>query len=102
MSIADDVLNDLHVRIGKTLDTFRSDLMKVRTGRASIGMLDGIVVDYYGAPTPLNGVATLTVADPRLIVIKPWDKSQIALIEKAIREANLGLNPQNEIGRAHV
>jgi len=96
MSAGDDVIKDLQGRIAKTLEALRAELMKLRTGRANLGMLDGVRVDYYGTLTPLNGVATLTVADPRLIVIKPWEKSLITAIEKAIREANLGLNPQTD------
>jgi ribosome recycling factor len=96
MGAADDVLKDMHQAVLKTLDTFKGELSKLRTGRASLGMLDGIKVDYYGTPTQLNGVASLSVADARLIVVKPWDKGLIAPIEKAIREANIGLNPQND------
>jgi ribosome recycling factor len=71
-------------------------LAAIRTGRASLAILDGITVDYYGAPTPLNQVATLTVPDPTLIVAQPWDASMIGPIEKAIRKSELGLNPQND------
>jgi ribosome recycling factor len=74
MSVADDVLKDQHARIQKTLDHFRQELLGVRTGRASLHLLDGIKVDYYGTPTPLNQVATLAVADARLITVKPWEK----------------------------
>ncbi len=96
MSLADDVIKDLHDRIQKTLDAFRNDLLSVRTGRASLHLLDGIKVDYYGTSTPLSGVSTLSVADARLIVLKPWEKNMIPVIEKAIREANIGLNPQSD------
>jgi len=96
MSVADDVLKDLHERIGKTLDTLRHELTTVRTGRASLHMLDGVRVDYYGTPTPLNQVATLSVPEPRLIVAKPWEKNMIPVIEKAIRDANLGFNPMSD------
>ena len=68
----------------------------MRTGRANLNLLDGIRVDYYGTPTPLSGVATSPSPEPRLITIKPWDKSVLKDIEKAIREANLGLNPMND------
>jgi ribosome recycling factor len=94
MSMADDILKDLRQRITKTLEAFRADLMNVRTGRANLHMLDAVKVDYYGTPTPLNQVATLSVAEARLIVVKPWEKKMIPVIEKAIRDANLGLNPQ--------
>jgi ribosome recycling factor len=96
MGAVDDVVKDLHERIGKTLESLRQELLKIRTGRASLAMLDGVKVDYYGTPTPLNGVATLSVADARLIVLKPWDKQMMPIIEKAIRDANLGLNPQSD------
>jgi ribosome recycling factor len=94
MAITDDVLADLRDRIARTLDDLRRDLSKVRTGRANPAILEGIRVDYYGAPTPLNGVANINVADARLIVIKPWDRSTIQAIEKAIQQADIGINPQ--------
>jgi ribosome recycling factor len=96
MSIADDVVKDLRGRIQKTLEHFRQELMGVRTGRASLHVLDGVRVDYYGTGTPLNQVATLAVADARLITVKPWEKNLIPAIEKAIRDANLGLNPMSD------
>jgi ribosome recycling factor len=96
MSVADDVVKDLHGRIAKTLDAFRQDLLSIRTGRASLHLLDGVKVDYYGTPTPLNQVATMAVADARLITVKPWEKSMIPVIEKAIRDANLGVNPMSD------
>ncbi len=96
MSVADDVLKDLHGRIQKTLDHFRQELLGIRTGRASLHLLDGVKVDYYGTPTPLNQVATLAVADARLITVKPWEKSLIPVIDKAIRDANIGLNPMSD------
>jgi ribosome recycling factor len=71
-------------------------LGKVRTGRASVSILDGIRVDYYGTPTPLNQIASLNVPDPRLITVKPWEKSLIPEIEKTIRSAQLGLNPSSD------
>ena len=80
MSLADDILKDLHERIGKTLDTLRKELMTIRTGRASLHLLDGVKVDYYGTPSPLHQVATLSVADARLITVKPWEKSMIPVI----------------------
>jgi len=94
--MTEDVIKELKARIDKTLDDLRKDLAKVRTGRASTSLLDGIMVDYYGTPTPLAGVASLSVPEPRLIVIKPWEKAQLKVIEKAIKEANLGINPMND------
>src|SRR5918912_3687919 len=96
MSVADDILKDQHARIQKTLDHFRQELMGVRTGRASLHLLDAVRVDYYGTPTPLNQVASLAVADARLITVKPWERALIPEIEKAIRAAQLGLNPQSD------
>jgi len=96
MSVADDVVKDLHSRITRTLEAFRQDLLSIRTGRASLHLLDGVKVDYYGTLTPLNQVATLAVADARLITVKPWEKNMIPVIEKAIRDANLGVNPMSD------
>ncbi|MFQ5701246.1 MAG: ribosome recycling factor [Acidobacteriota bacterium] len=78
------------------VDGFRRILMTIRTGRASLSLLDGVRVDYYGSPTPLNQVATLTIPDPTLIVAQPWDPSTLPLIEKAILKADLDLNPTND------
>src|SRR3954468_5305956 len=94
MGIAEDVLAELKSGIDKTLEDLKQDLSKVRTGRANPAILEGVRVDYYGAPTPLNGVANITVADARLIIIKPWDRSTIQAIEKAIQQADIGINPQ--------
>ena len=96
MSVADDILKDQHARITKTLEHFRSELVSVRTGRASLHQLDGVRVDYYGTATPLSQVATMAIADARLITVKPWEKNLIPVIEKAIRDANLGLNPMSD------
>src|SRR3989442_14079291 len=74
----------------------RKELAALRTGRASLAMLDGIAVEYYGTPTPLNQVAALTVPDPTLIVAQPWDVTLIPKIEKTIRASDLGLNPSND------
>jgi len=92
----EDVIKDFKGRVEKTLEDLRRELAKVRTGRANASMLDGVRVPYYGTPTPLSGVASLSVPEPRLITIKPWDKTVIKDIEKAIREANLGFNPMND------
>jgi ribosome recycling factor len=80
----------------KTLDDLRRELAKVRTGRANPALLEGVRVDYYGQMSPLNNVSNVTVADPRLIVIKPWEKSMIQVIEKAINAAGLGVNAQSD------
>lgn len=92
--MVNDVLKDLQASFDKAIEAFKRDLAKVRTGRANIAMLDGVKVEYYGTMTPLNQVATLNVPDPRLITIKPWEKSLIPAIEKAIKaQSDLGLNP---------
>jgi ribosome recycling factor len=96
MANGDEVLKELKSRIDKTLDDLKKELAKVRTGRASTSILDGIRVDFYGTPTPLSGVASVNAPEPRLITIKPWDKSVLKDIEKALREANLGINPMND------
>jgi ribosome recycling factor len=96
MGAADDILKDLHARIGRTLDSLRGDLLAIRTGRANLHLLDAVRVDYYGQMTPLAQVGTLAVVDARLITVKPWEKNLIPVIEKAIRDANLGLNPQGD------
>ena len=91
-----DVIKDLQLNLDKGIESFKRDLTKVRTGRANLAILDGVRVDYYGTPTPLNQVASLNVADPRLITVKPWERSLIPEIEKAIRSAQLGLNPSSD------
>jgi len=80
----------------KALQRFRKELTKVRTGRASTSLLDGISVDYFDTPTPLNQLATLSVPDPRMIVISPFDKTVIPQLEKAIQRSDLGLTPSND------
>jgi ribosome recycling factor len=90
----DDVLSDLRASADKSMEALRRDLAKVRTGRAHPSMLDGIRVDYYGTATPLAQMATVNVPEPRLLTVKPWDKGQVKAIDKAIREGDLGLNPQ--------
>ena len=88
-----DITNDCEAGMKKAIDSFKRDLAKVRTGRANTAMLDGIKVDYYGTPTPVNQVATVQVVDARLITVKPWEKNMIAVIDKTIRASDLGINP---------
>ena len=83
-------------RMDKVLSDLQHDMAAVRTGRASVGLLDSVRADYYGTPTPLNQLSTLHVPEPSLITLQPWDVSQIGAIEKAIRGADLGLNPSND------
>ncbi len=91
-----DLLEDAKRRMGKSVETFKNEVARVRTGRASVALLDGIKVDYYGTQMPINQMATITVQDARLIVIQPWDVSAISAIEKAIQRSELGLNPVND------
>lgn len=88
-----DITSDAEDGMKKAVDSFKRDLQKIRTGRANTSMLDGIKVDYYGTPTPVNQVATVQVVDARLITVKPWEKNMIAVIDKTIRASDLGINP---------
>ena len=90
------VLEESREAMDKTIQSFRKELQRVRTGRASATLLDGVLVDYFDASTPLNQLANLTTPDPRLIVISPYDKSALAKIEKAILASDLGLTPTND------
>lgn len=87
------LIKDAKNRMDKTLEALRSELAKVRTGKATTALLDGIKVDYYGSVTPLNQVGNVTVLDVHTLSITPWDKSLVPVIEKAILEANIGFNP---------
>jgi ribosome recycling factor len=91
-----DVEAHVKTRMEKAIGDMQHEMTAIRTGRASLGILDHIRVDYYGTPTPLNQVANLHVPEPSLITIQPWDVSQIGAIEKAIRISDLGLNPAND------
>jgi ribosome recycling factor len=91
-----DILSRADKRMAATVQDYRHKLSTVRTGRASLGILDGVHVDYYGTPTPLNQVAKLSVPEPTMIVAQPFDPSTLAAIEKAILAADLGLNPSND------
>jgi len=88
-----DVRKSAEQKMGKTLEALKTDLGKVRTGRAHAGLLDHVQVDYYGTPTPVNQVANVTLLDARTIGVTPWEKPMVGKIEKAIRESDLGLNP---------
>ena len=91
--MVDEIIDDSEDGMTKAVDAFKRDLARVRTGRANLALFDDVRVEYYGSPTPLNQVATMNVADARLVTIKPWEKNMIPLIEKAVRNAGLGLNP---------
>lgn len=91
-----DITTDTEDGMKKAVDSFKRDLQKIRTGRANTSMLDSIKVDYYGTPTPVNQVASVQVVDARLITVKPWEKAMIAVIDKAIRASDLGINPVSD------
>lgn len=91
-----DVISKTRQGMDKTIDALKKDFTRVRTGRASVNLLDDIRVDYYGTPTPLSQVGTLAVPEPRLITITPWEKKLIPDIEKAILKSDLGLNPTSD------
>ncbi len=90
------IFSEMTSTMEKTLTTLKTDLNKVRTGRASLALLDDIRVDYYGTPTPLHQLASLAIPEPRLITIQPWDTTIIGEIEKAILKSELGLTPMND------
>lgn len=91
-----DELRDLEKRMKYSVEHFRKDLSKIRTGRANISIFEDIKVDYYGAQTPINQLATLSVPDPTLVTIQPYDPNVLEALEKSIRSADLGLNPVND------
>lgn len=91
-----EVESNARSRMDKVLTDLQQEMTHIRTGRASIGLLDSVRVDYYGSPVPLNQVAQLHVPEPAMITVQPWDASTIGAIEKAIRNADLGLNPSND------
>lgn len=95
MSLA-DVKKSATERMGKSIETLKTDLAKVRTGRAHTGILDHIQVDYYGAPTALTQIANVTLIDARTIGVQPWEKKMLNTVEKAIRDSDLGLNPSSQ------
>ncbi|NHZ97093.1 ribosome recycling factor [Massilia sp. CCM 8734] len=95
MTIA-DVKKNAQERMNKSIDTLKSDLAKVRTGRAHTGILDHVMVDYYGSATALTQIANVTLIDARTIGVQPWEKKMLSTVEKAIRDADLGLNPSSQ------
>ena len=99
-----DITTEAEDGMKKAVEAFKRELAKVRTGRASPAMLDGVRVDYYGTPTPVNQVSTVTVVDARMLSVKPWEKSMVPIIDKAIRASDLGLNPvaDNDLVRVPI
>jgi ribosome recycling factor len=91
-----EIISSSRENFEKTVDFFRDELGKFRTGRASTSLVEGLTVDYYGSKSPLKQVASITVPEPRTIMISPWDKDSLVNIEKAVRESDLGLNPIND------
>jgi ribosome recycling factor len=91
-----DVLKDARERMDKAVDSLQVDLRSIRTGRASPALVEKLTVDYYGSPTPLNQLAGITVPEPRMLMIRPWDRSTMGIIEKSILKSELGLTPSND------
>src|SRR3954447_2458250 len=96
MELIDELLKDAEGRMAKSVESSRGELATVRTGRASPHLLDRIMVDYYGAQTPLKQLANIATSDARLLTVTPFDKSSIGAIEKAIQESDVGLTPSND------
>jgi ribosome recycling factor len=96
MSNIADIQSDHESRMKKAIDILRSDYASIRAGRATPALLDKVLVDYYGTPAPINQVANISVPEPRVIIIQPWDKNFLKAIEKAILKSDLGLNPGND------
>ncbi|MCK5710003.1 MAG: ribosome recycling factor [Deltaproteobacteria bacterium] len=92
----EDILQDTEGRMNKTLSAFNTELTKIRTGRATSALVDHIIVDYYGVETPINQLASVSIPEPRTILIQPWDMSAIPEVEKAIMKSELGINPSND------
>ena len=92
----EDVLAEMKLAMDKSIEALKKDLKRIRTGRASLALLDGMTPNYYGTPTPLNQLATLSIPEPRQIAIQPWDSQAVPDIEKAILKSDLGLNPSND------
>jgi ribosome recycling factor len=92
----EDILLDAEDRMEKTIDALKRELSGIRTGRATPGLIEHLDVEYYGTPTPLNQLAGISAPEPRLLVVQPWDRGSLGIIEKAIRSSDLGLNPTND------
>ena len=91
-----DVIKETRQRMDTVIDDFKRKLAAVRTGRAAVSILDTVIVDYYGTPTPLNQIASVHAPEPQMLTVQPWDVTQLGAVEKAIRSADLGLNPSND------
>ncbi|HET8781897.1 MAG TPA: ribosome recycling factor [Pyrinomonadaceae bacterium] len=91
-----DVIKETRQRMDGAIEDFRRKIAAIRTGRAVVSILDGVIVDYYGTPTPLHQMASVHAPEPQMLTVQPWDQTQVGPIEKAIRAADLGLNPSND------
>jgi ribosome recycling factor len=96
VAVIEDLLKETEERMSKAVTALQNDLMTIRTGRASPSLVERLAVEYYGAPTPLNQLATISAPEPRLLTIRPWDASSLSAIEKAILKSDLGLTPNND------
>ena len=94
--MVDDLFGDAERRMQKAVEALKQDVTSIRTGRASSALIERITVDYYGTPTPINQVASISVPEARLLVIQPWDRKMLIDIEKAIQKSDLGINPNND------
>ena len=94
--MVDDLFGDAERRMQKAVEALRQDIASLRTGRASSALIERITVDYYGTPTPINQVASISIPEARLLVIQPWDRKMLTDIEKAIQKSDLGINPNND------
>ena len=92
----DDVLKDAEDRMKKAVEALRRDLLTIRTGRATPALIDRMPVEYYGTPTPLNQLATVSAPEPRLLMVQPWDRGSLPIIEKALQKSEMGFNPSND------
>lgn len=94
--MVDDLFGDTERRMQKAIEALKQDIASIRTGRASLALIERITVDYYGTPTPINQVASISIPEARLLVIQPWDRKLLIDIEKAIQKSDLGINPNND------
>ena len=92
----EDVIKDTKPKMESVVEDFKRKLGNIRTGRATVGLLDTVMVDYYGVPTPLSQMASVSVPEPQMLTVQPWDATQLGAIEKALTAANLGMNPSND------
>jgi len=94
--MVEEILSETEAKMKKTVEIFRKDLATLRAGRATPALVEKIMVDYYGTPTPINQLASISAPEPRLLVIQPWDKTQMEAVEKAIATSDLGIHPQSD------